>query len=246
MADQGERIAELEARLAAAEAELERTRSTLAQLTYAVSHDLQEPLRTVGGFVKLLQRENAAELSKDAQDYLRFIGDGTRRMRELIRGLLEYSRVESRGKPFAWVDARALVERAVASLGATAADADIAIGALPTVHGDADQLAGVFQRLIDNAVKFHGPGQPCIEIDAHQSPDGGWVIRVADDGPGIDPDRHDRIFEMFGRGPDTADLPGTGCGLTMCRRILERHGGTIDVRSDADAGATFVVTFPAA
>ena len=225
--------------------ELQRSNGALREFTYAVSHDLQEPLRTVGGFVQLLQREHQELLSADAREYLAFIGDGTRRMRALIRGLLEYSRVETRAKPFTAVECRDAVDRALVNLRAAMDEAApmLDIGALPVVQADASQLMLLFQNLLSNALKFRkGPG-PAIRIWATELPSE-WEIRVADDGVGVHADHHARIFEMFGRGPEAAGREGTGAGLSICKRIVERHGGRIHVESTPDQGAVFIFTIP--
>ncbi len=227
-------------------ADLARSNEELEQFAYVVSHDLQEPARMVRGYMQLLERHYQGALDEKATTYLNYAVDGAERMQEMIQALLNLSRVETRGHTFVPVDVEALVERTLTLLHRTIEEtgANVTYDALPTVPADAAQLAQVFQNLIANALKFHRDGvAPCVHIDAQRA-DGAWRFSVTDNGIGLDPDQADRIFQIFQRLHTREEYPGTGIGLALCQKIVERHGGRLWVESEPDEGATFHFTLP--
>jgi len=228
--------------------ELERSNDELAQFAYVASHDLQEPLRTIASYLQLLQRRYQGKvLDAGADEYMAFAIDGAKRMQALIQAVLAYSRVGTHGEAFASVACRDLVEGAVATLEARIADtgAHVAYDDLPTVRGDRAQLGQLVQNLIGNALKFCRPGDtPEVMITAARR-GGEWVIVVRDNGIGIPADQTARIFGMFQRLHTRAEYEGTGIGLAVCKKIVERHGGRIWVESTPGEGATVLFTLPA-
>ncbi|WP_225335302.1 PAS domain-containing protein [Halomicrobium urmianum] len=228
------------------ERQLEASNERLEQFAYAASHDLQEPLRMVSSYLRLIESRYADELDQDGREFLEFAVDGADRMRDMIEGLLEYSRVETRGEPFEPVDLDDVLADARRDLQMKVAESDAEISAesLPTVEGDGDQLRQVFQNLLDNAIEYSGDAPPRVRVDAERAGDQ-WVISVSDEGIGIDADDADRVFEVFQRLHTRDEHEGTGIGLALCRRIVERHGGAIRVESDASDGTTFSFTLPA-
>ncbi len=223
--------------------ELERSNSELQQFAYVASHDLQEPLRMVSNYVKLLERRYKKKLDSDADEFIAYAADGAKRMQTLINDLLQYSRVGSRGKPFAPTDCESVLDQVLAILQVAIAGsgAQIIRSPLPTVLADQTQLAQLFQNLIDNALKFKGDETPLIHISASQDRDH-WLFSVRDNGIGIDPQYYDRIFVIFQRLHGREEYPGTGIGLAICKKIVERHGGQIWLESNGDRGATFFFT----
>ncbi len=234
-------------RAARLERDLARAREELQQFAYAASHDLQEPLRTVAGFCELLRRRYRGRLDADADTFIDFAVDGARRMQALLRALLDFSRVETRGGPLVPVALGPLVAEVaegfrplVAELGGT-----LEIGPLPAVRGDPPQLARLFRELLDNAVRYRGEAPPRITVSGHGA--GTFAeIAVRDAGIGIPPEFHERIFRIFQRLHSRDEIPGTGAGLAICRRIVERHGGGIAVESAPGRGAVFTVRLPRA
>ncbi|WP_254767508.1 PAS domain-containing protein [Salinilacihabitans rarus] len=226
---------------------LEESNERLEQFAYSASHDLQEPLRMVSSYLQLIDRRYGDELDADGREFLGYAVDGADRMREMIDGLLAYSRVETRGDPFEAVDLTDVVEdvREDLRIRIEESGAEIAVGDLPRVDGDASQLREVFQNLLSNAIAYSGDEPPRVEIDAERA-GGRWRIAVRDEGVGIAPDEQERIFEVFQRLHGRDEHPGTGIGLALCRRIVERHGGEIRVDSDPGEGSVFTVTLPAA
>jgi PAS domain S-box-containing protein len=224
-------------------AELERSNRELQQFAYVASHDLQEPLRTVTSYMQLLQRRYRKQLDNDADEFINYAVDGALRMRELIQGLLDYSRVSTHGKPFEPVDIRAVLDRALANLKAALDESgtEIHLGTLPVVTGDGTQMMQLFQNLIGNAIKFRRAEEPRVEVGAKQC-DGRWEFWVRDNGIGIEPQYHERIFVIFQRLHTRDCYPGTGIGLAVCKRIVERHGGCIWVESAPGRGSTFHFT----
>ncbi len=224
---------------------LERSNKDLEQFASVASHDLQEPLRTVSGFVQLLQKKYANQLDTEADTFIEYAVDGTRRMETLIKNLLAYSRVTTRGTELVPTDAGAALRQALDNLHATIQDAgaEITYGELPTVRADGTQLAQLFQNLIGNALKFHGGAPPKIHVDASRQGDH-WLFSVRDNGIGIAPEFQDRIFLIFERLHSRQKYPGTGVGLAICKRIVDRHGGRIWVESKPGQGATFSFTLP--
>ncbi|RKD97799.1 PAS domain-containing protein [Halopiger aswanensis] len=228
------------------ERRLEASNERLEQFAYAASHDLQEPLRMVTSYLQLLEHRYADDLDDDAQEFIEFAVDGAERMREMIDGLLEYSRIETQGEPLEPVDLEAVLADVRQDLGLRIeeSDADIVAESLPRVRGDAGQLRQVFQNLLDNAIEYSGDGAPTVEISATRE-GAMWRLSVADDGIGIDPDETDRVFEVFQRLHSREEHAGTGIGLTLCKRIVERHDGEIRIDSSPGEGTTVSVTLPA-
>jgi len=219
---------------------LARSNADLKDLAYAASHDLQEPLRNVTTFTQLFAKHYREKLEGEADEFISYIVDSTARMSNLIRDLLGYSRVINAGdSPFHEVALNEAVDRALRNLQAAVKEsaAVIDVGPLPTIRGDAVQLAQLFQNLIGNAIKYRGPETPRIWISAEPG-DRGWLLSVRDNGEGIDPAYHERIFGVFKR-LHGMEHPGTGIGLAICKRIVEKHGGHIWVESEAGHGATF-------
>jgi two-component sensor histidine kinase len=225
---------------------LERSNEQLEQFAYAASHDLQEPLRMVSGYLRLIEDRYGDELDEDAQEYIEFATDGAERMRMMIDGLLAYSRVERHGYSFEPVDlddvmtdVRKNLELRIDETGAT-----ITVAELPDVEGDESQLRQLFQNLVSNAIEYGGDESPVVCVSAERLGDE-WVISVRDEGVGIDPADRDRIFEVFQRLHSYHESSGTGIGLAICKRIADRHGGEIWVESTPGDGSTFSVTLPA-
>jgi PAS domain S-box-containing protein len=287
----------LEEKVAERTAELKRSNEELEQFAYVASHDLQEPLRMVASYVQLLGQRYKGQLDEKADRYIAYASEGAIRMHRLVNDLLSLSRVGTRTTPMLPVRLDRIVSQARDNL-ATAiyqSGAEVEVGPLPEVSGDQTQLIQLFQNLLDNAIKFHGPEPPLIRIDAGMAKtgtvprparsDGGeatrseglspvfadtetWgqgdagttsavrssadvrpgfvTIRVSDNGIGIDPKYADRIFGLFKRLHSEKEYPGTGIGLAVCKKIVERHGGTIRVESEPGRGSTFIFTLPAA
>jgi len=222
---------------------LVRSNRELQQFAYVASHDLREPLRTITSFIQLLQRRYAAKLDRDADDFIAFIVDGAARMQQLIDDLLLYSRVESRGKEFAPVDSGQALQDALTNLTTAISDSGASITAesLPIVLGDDVQLVQLFQNLVGNAIKFRSDAAPVIAVGCSQ--DGNWWhFTVRDNGIGISTDSHDRIFDIFQKLHPRERYEGTGIGLSVCKKIVERHGGRIWVESSVGKGSTFHFT----
>jgi signal transduction histidine kinase len=226
--------------------ELERSNKELQQFAYVASHDLQEPLRMVGSFLQLLERRYSQQLDSNAKDFIHYAVDGAVRMQALINDLLEYSRVGTRGKPFEEIDLNKIVALAKNNLNIAIKEhkAKIRCAKLPLIFGDDTQLTQVFQNLIGNAIKFHTEKSPEITITSVRK-NGNYEIMVKDNGIGIDPQYKEKIFLIFQRLHNREDYPGTGIGLAICKRIVERHGGSIWVESKAGEGATFIFSIPA-
>ncbi|SEW30180.1 PAS domain-containing sensor histidine kinase [Natrinema salifodinae] len=223
--------------------QLEESNKRLEQFAYAASHDLQEPLRMVSSYLQLIERRYADALDGDGEEFLEFAVDGAERMREMIDGLLAYSRVETQGDPLEPLDLDSLLENVFEDLQLQIeeTDAEITVEDLPRVRGDGSQLRQVFQNLLSNAIEYNGDDPPRIRIDADRR-GRKWVISVEDDGIGIDPDDQDRVFDVFQRLHSRDEHPGTGIGLALCQRIVERHGGEIWVDSEPGEGSTFSFT----
>ncbi|ELZ10021.1 ATP-binding protein [Natrialba aegyptia] len=224
---------------------LEESNERLEQFAYAASHDLQEPLRMITSYLRLIENRYADELDQDGREFIEYAVDGAERMQEMIDGLLQFSRVETQGEPFEPIDLDDVLAdvRRDLRMQIEESGAEIAAGELPRVEGDGNQLRQVFQNLLSNAIEYSGNESPRIEISAHDTGKE-WVISVSDDGVGIEPDDQERIFGLFQRRHDSDEQTGSGLGLALCKRIIERHGGEIWVESEPGEGATFSFTLP--
>jgi PAS domain S-box-containing protein len=229
-----------EEQLKATASDLARSNAELEQFAYVASHDLQEPLRMVASYTQLLARRYGGRLDQDADEFIGFAVDGARRMQDLINDLLTYSRVGTRALQVETVDTQQLVSEVVGDLAASIADAGATVDfeRLPVVRGDSVQLRQLFQNLIANAVKFRGQRTPEVRVTAARR-DGAWVFGVHDNGIGIEPQYLERIFALFQRLHTRAEYPGTGIGLSICRKIVERHNGRMWVESEPGQGTTF-------
>ena len=227
---------------------LERSNRDLQDFAYIASHDLQEPLRMVSSYVQLLARRYSGKLDADAEDFIKFAVDGSKRMQTLINDLLAYSRIGSRGRPLKKESSHLLLEDALdnLTLKIEESDAQITYGILPEVTVDSSQVISLFQNLLDNAIKYCS-GPPAIDVNVEREEHGTksiWHFSVTDNGIGLDPDNLERIFSLFARLHSRDAYPGSGVGLTVCRRIVERHGGSIWAES-LPKGARFHFTLPA-
>ncbi len=225
--------------------DLERSNAELERFAYVASHDLQEPLRMVASYTQLLERRYKDKLDADAHDFINFAVDGAKRMQHLIDDLLTYSRVGTRGRPFERTDCRAVVQAAIANLDVAIREtgATVTVDALPIVMADEGQLVQVFQNLIGNAIKFHDDSRtPQIKVSSRLNDDH-WEFSVKDNGIGIDPQYFDRVFVVFQR-LQGSNYSGTGIGLAVCKKIVERHGGRIRIESQPGEGSTFHFTLP--
>ena len=236
-----------EERLKAAAADLARSNTELEQFAYVASHDLQEPLRMVASYTQLLARRYRSKLDQDADEFISFAVDGARRMQELINDLLAYSRVGTRALQLERVDANRVVDEVVRDLAPAIADSggSVTRDELPSLQADPTQLRQLFQNLIANGIKFRRPRQePRVHVSAAR--DGRrWVFGVHDNGIGIEPQYVERIFVLFQRLHTRDEYPGTGIGLAICKKIVERHGGAMWVESEPGHGTTFGFSLPA-
>jgi light-regulated signal transduction histidine kinase (bacteriophytochrome) len=228
--------------------ELEQRNEELEQFAYVASHDLQEPLRTISSFLQLLEKRSADTIDEKGREYIAFALDGSRRMQTLIQGLLAYSRVGTRGAAFEPVDAEAVMDDVLVDLGPARLEshANIRVDELPTVCADPIQLHQLFLNLVGNALKFRAPeAAPSITVGAHRDQSTpGWRFTVADTGIGLDPRHGPRVFQLFQRLHTREEYEGTGIGLALCRKIVERHGGTIFYAPNEAGGTTFTFTLP--
>jgi signal transduction histidine kinase len=228
--------------------EISRSNEELEQFAYVASHDLQTPLRSIIGFLDLLARRYQGQLGPEADEFISFAVDGAHRMQQLITGILAFSRVGTRGNPFESLESREPLALALANLQAEMEEsrAEVTLGALPRVTADRNQLIQLFQNLIGNAIKYRRTDEPPRVQVAAVDRNTKWEFRVEDNGPGIDPRYADRIFQIFQRLHTAAEYPGTGIGLAICKKIVERHGGRIWVESEPGKGSTFYFTLPKA
>jgi signal transduction histidine kinase len=225
--------------------ELARSNAELEQFAYVISHDLQEPLRMVASYVQLLARRYKGKLDSDADDFIAFAVDGATRMQRMINDLLAYSRVNTRGKPFEPTDCEVVFNNVLTNLQMTIVENDAMVthAPLPVVVADKTQLMQLFQNLIGNAIKYRSDRPPQVHVEAERR-EGEWLLAVRDNGIGIDPKHFTRIFVIFQRLYGQEEYPGTGIGLAICRKIVERHGGSIWVESEPGKGSTFYFTLP--
>ncbi|MHC4480050.1 MAG: sensor histidine kinase, partial [Planctomycetota bacterium] len=225
--------------------ELERSNKDLEQFAHVASHDLREPLRMVRSYLELLSRRYEGELGEDADEFIRYARDGAARMQALIDGLLAYSRVGSRGGEFGPVDLEQLQEDVLGNLKLAVEESGAVVtrDELPTVRADGPQLGQLLQNLIENSIKFRRRAALRVHVSAERA-DGEWTVSLRDNGIGIEPEYVERIFGIFERLHGREEYPGTGVGLAVCRRIVERHNGRIWVESEPGRGSTFRFTLP--
>jgi signal transduction histidine kinase len=223
--------------------DLARSNADLQQFAYLASHDLQEPLQVIKGFLASLERRYKDKLDEKAHEFIRFTIESAKRMQDLIKDLLEYSRIGTKGKEFKPADCSLILDRAIFNLKVAIEEsgAEVTHDSLPTVMSNAMQLTSLFQNLIGNAIKFHAAEAPKVHISAERKGDE-WLFSVRDNGIGIDPKFADGIFAVFQRLPSSDKFPGTGIGLAICKKIVDLHGGRIWVDSKPGKGATFYFT----
>lgn len=236
---------ELERKVSERTAELTKRNEELEQFAYVASHDLQEPLRKIASCCQLLEEDYADKLDDDGREWIAFAVDGAKRMRQLVSDLLEFSRIETVGKVVEPVSADWACRSAIENLSEAIqeSDAQIVLGNLPAVMVNSNQLVQVFQNLIGNSLKYCSGARPMVEINSTQT-GSQWQFSVKDNGIGIAPEFHERIFQIFQRLHRKEDYPGTGIGLAMCRKIVNRYGGRLWVESQPEQGSTFYFTLP--
>jgi PAS domain S-box-containing protein len=229
-------------------AELNRSNEELGQFAYIASHDLQEPLRMVASYTQLLARRYKGKLDADADEFIAFAVDGASRMQRLIQDLLTYSRVGTSVNELRETSSEVALQRALVNLRGAIEDSGAVVthDLLPAVWADEMQLAQLFQNLVGNAIKYQNANAPMIHIAAVMNPEGKWTFSVRDNGLGIDPQYFERIFGMFQRLHKREEFAGTGIGLAICKKIVERHGGVISVESEPGHGSTFSFALAAA
>lgn len=226
--------------------ELKRSNKELEQFAYVSSHDLQEPLRMVALFTQLLERRYKGKLDEDADDYIKFIVEGAKRMKLLIDDLLSYSRLNSSSSEFGPIKMDKVMSNVLSNLQLISEEKNAEIKVhepLPTIIGDESQMMHVFQNLVANGIKFNDKESPEINISA-QEEENGWIFSVSDNGIGIVPEYQAQIFEIFKRLHDRDEYPGTGIGLAICQKIIDRHGGKIWVESSKGKGSIFYFSIP--
>jgi len=220
--------------------DLERSNADLEQFAYVASHDLQEPLRMVASFLQLLERRYKKKIDEDADEFIAYAVDGANRMQQMINDLLQYSRVGTRGKPFEQTDSKIALDFAIRNLSVAIKENDVVIthDALPIIMADSTQLIQLFQNLIGNAIKFRRDEPPKIHVSSKRKGNE-WIFSVKDNGIGIESKYFDRIFLIFQSLHNKISYPGSGIGLSICKKIVERHGGRIWVESQPGKGSTF-------
>ena len=231
--------------------ELGRSNAELEQFAYIASHDLQEPLRKIASFLDLLAKRYVGRLDSDADEFIGFAVDAARRMKDMIEDLLAYSRVSTQGRDFADTDMETVVNTVLSDLGLLLEDAGVTVerGPLPMIRADRVQMEQLLRNLLANAVKYRSEAPPVIGIGAERTtgaewPGGAWCFHVRDNGIGMKPEHFERIFRVFQRLHGPGRYPGTGIGLAVCKKIVERHGGVIDVESAPGRGSTFRFVIP--
>jgi PAS domain S-box-containing protein len=231
--------------LRATAAELARSNDELSQFAYVASHDLQEPLRMVASFLQLLEKRYDGVLDPDGKKFIHFAVDGAKRMQALIQDLLGLSRVQTRARPDAVTDCAKIFRDVVSDLQLSIAEAGATVTCdnLPTVMADGTQIAQLFQNLLDNALKFRGKDAARVHVGAVRRDDE-WEFSVRDNGMGIEPQFFDRVFGIFQRLHTGSEHPGTGIGLAVCKKIVERHAGRIWIESQPGQGTVFYFTIP--
>ncbi|MDY6964706.1 MAG: PAS domain S-box protein [Halobacteriota archaeon] len=225
--------------------DLERSNKELEQFAYVASHDLQEPLRMVSSYMQLLSRRYKGKLDSDADEFIHFAVDGATRMQRMINDLLTYSRVGTRGRPFEETDCEAVIGSALINLEVRVEESGAVVthDPLPTIMADDVQFVQLLQNLISNAVKYNDKETPTVHLRAEER-DGEWLFSVKDNGIGIDPEYKDQVFQIFRRLQTKEEYEGSGIGLSVCRKIVERHGGRIWLESKSGEGTTFYFTIP--
>lgn len=225
--------------------ELKRSNRELQQFAYVASHDLQEPIRMIASFTQLLERRYKGKLDDDADDFIKFIVEGATRMQHLIEDLLTYSHVTTRAEPFNKIDLEDVFKESIANLKLMIdeTNAEITHDPLPSLSADRSQIIQLFQNLIGNSLKFKGKEDPKIHISVNKD-DYSWIFEFSDNGIGIAPDHQERIFRVFQRLHTREEYPGTGIGLAVCEKIVQRHGGRIWIESKPGDGAKFFFTLP--
>jgi light-regulated signal transduction histidine kinase (bacteriophytochrome) len=222
---------------------LQQSNTELEKFAYVASHDLQEPLRMVASYVQLLERRYKGKLDSDADEFIAYAVDGANRMRGLIDDLLTYSRVSRLGKPFEPTNLESTLDIVLLNLQASIAENNAVVthDKLPVVMADGGQLVQLLQNLINNAIKFHGKNPPRVHVSAKDN-GAEYVFSVRDNGIGIAPEYFDRLFKIFQRLHTREEYPGSGIGLAVCKRIVERHGGRIWIESKVGKGSTIYFT----
>jgi PAS domain S-box-containing protein len=222
-------------------ADLNRSNEELEQFAYIAAHDLQEPLRMVASYTQLLSKRYTGKLDSDADEFISFAVDGARRMQQLIQDLLAYSHVGTKGSDMLDTSSEEALQQALINLRGAIEDSSALVthGPLPTVLADEMQLIQLFQNLVGNAIKYHGHDAPRVHISAATIGEKKWIFSVQDNGLGIDSQYFDKIFGMFQRLHKRQEFAGTGIGLAICKKIVERHGGSITVESQLGQGSAF-------
>jgi PAS domain S-box-containing protein len=225
--------------------ELNRSNKELEHFAYVVSHDLQEPLRSISNFLQLLSRRYKGKIDPKSAEYIDIAVHGANRMQTMINDLLTYSRITTHGKKFSYTDCQAVLDDTLRDLNATIEENDAIVtnDPLPTVFADNSQMKHLFQNLIVNGIKFHGEKQPKIHISVVEE-DKDWLFIVQDNGIGIDSKYAESIFDVFKRLHTRKEYSGTGIGLSICRKIVNRHGGEIWIESNLGKGSKFYFTIP--
>jgi two-component system sensor histidine kinase/response regulator len=247
LAEQNAQLQQEIAVRAETQAALQRSNTEFEQLAYVASHDMQEPLRKIASYLQLLAQRYQGQLDADADEFIGYAVDGAKRMQALINDLLAFSRVGTKAKPFAPTDCKLIMQTALADLQFAIEECGgrVQVGDLPTVMGDATQLSQLFRNLLSNAIKFRRDEPPDVHV--HAEPTGSlWRFTVSDNGIGIAAEYFERIFVIFQRLHGRSQYAGTGIGLAICKKIVERHGGKLEVQSILRKGSTFIFTLPGA